>query len=150
MAACLPRRGEAWEFALPWVPEAITFTVRDVADVWILTDPSCIDFSVPHWYGCWQTGLLKMIRTNPVWNRFLVVDNVNKRTPMAQNLKIITFKDANDQWRWQMKKGGRIVADCGEGYQRRAACEKTLGSIINSIQQGAFTEAIKAEVEAET
>ncbi len=37
--------------------------------------------------------------------------------------KVTIYEDTEDQWRWQVKsKGGKILADSGQGYSRKADC----------------------------
>jgi uncharacterized protein YegP (UPF0339 family) len=34
------------------------------------------------------------------------------------------YRDKQENFRWRLRAGnGRIIADCGEGYERRDACE---------------------------
>ena len=36
--------------------------------------------------------------------------------------KLDIYRDANREWRWRLRaSNGRIVADSGEGYRRRAS-----------------------------
>jgi uncharacterized protein YegP (UPF0339 family) len=45
-------------------------------------------------------------------------------------MKIIIFRDEKNEWRWRLiAKNGRIVADSGEGYKRRAAILRTIERI---------------------
>lgn len=48
-------------------------------------------------------------------------------------LKFYIIKDAKGEYRWHAKKCGRIVADSGEGYKRKAKLKQTLDSFILSI-----------------
>ncbi len=48
-------------------------------------------------------------------------------------LKFYIIKDAKGEYRWHAKKCGRIVADSGEGYKRKAKLKQTLMKFIESI-----------------
>ena len=48
-------------------------------------------------------------------------------------LKINVWKDKKGQYRWNMKRCGRIVAESGEGYKRMKSCIVSLQHIIDSI-----------------
>jgi uncharacterized protein YegP (UPF0339 family) len=41
---------------------------------------------------------------------------------------------STNQWYWRLShKNGNIMADCGEGYRRKADCRKAIYSIIDAI-----------------
>lgn len=41
----------------------------------------------------------------------------------SKNFKIKVFQDNAGEWRWSLiSSNGRTVADCSEGYKRRASC----------------------------
>ncbi len=45
-------------------------------------------------------------------------------------MKFIIYKDGKGEWRWRLKaRNGRIVADSGEGYKRKAGAEKGINAI---------------------
>lgn len=45
-------------------------------------------------------------------------------------MKITIYKDDNKEWRWRLRaRNGRILADSGEGYKRKAALMRTLDLI---------------------
>lgn len=59
---------------------------------------------------------------------------INQKNRMARNtLKIEHYQDTKGEFRWRMKRSGRVVADCGEGYKRRLGCLKAVASIIKAI-----------------
>jgi uncharacterized protein YegP (UPF0339 family) len=38
--------------------------------------------------------------------------------------KFYVYKDANGEYRWRLRAGnGRVIADSGEGYERKIDCE---------------------------
>lgn len=49
--------------------------------------------------------------------------------------EVIVYKDANGEWRWQIEaaRGGRILADSGEGYKRRGSCLKMAQSLFPKL-----------------
>ena len=48
-----------------------------------------------------------------------------------RNGKNVTYKDKKGLWRWRIvASNGRILADSGEGYSSRAACEKGLALVL--------------------
>ena len=50
--------------------------------------------------------------------------------------KLEIYRDANREWRWRLKaSNGRIVADSGEGYRRRASVYEAVGR-VKSILAG--------------
>lgn len=52
---------------------------------------------------------------------------------MAQKLKIQHYQDQAGEYRWRMVRGGRTVADSGEGYKRRSGCVKAAASLVKAI-----------------
>ena len=48
-------------------------------------------------------------------------------------VKVKVYK-AKDGWRWQMKRGGRIVADSGEAYTERGHCKRAVNSLLEAIR----------------
>ena len=53
--------------------------------------------------------------------------------------KIEIYQDNKNEWRWRARRGGKKVANCGEGYVRKAACLRSLLRFIDSFQRKAFT-----------
>ena len=46
-------------------------------------------------------------------------------------MKLIIYQDKRKEWRWRIRaRNGRIMADSGEGYKRKLACEKALQKIF--------------------
>ena len=52
---------------------------------------------------------------------------------MKHKLKLIIYKDKRGEFRWKAKRSGRVVAEGGEGYNRRAKLYKTLDKLIYSL-----------------
>jgi uncharacterized protein YegP (UPF0339 family) len=46
----------------------------------------------------------------------------------------ITIYKAKDDWRWRAIRGGRVVAESGEGYKERRKCVASLVNLINSFK----------------
>lgn len=45
-------------------------------------------------------------------------------------MKFQIYKDKAGEWRWRLlASNGNIVADSGEGYQQKAACETAVRNI---------------------
>jgi uncharacterized protein YegP (UPF0339 family) len=43
----------------------------------------------------------------------------------------IIYKDHRKEWRWSLRaRNGKKIADCGEGYRRRAHAKKMVERII--------------------
>lgn len=54
-------------------------------------------------------------------------------------MKFNIYKDAKGLWRWQLlARNGRILADSGEGYARKAHVSSIVGKVITSIEDGKF------------
>ena len=49
---------------------------------------------------------------------------------------IHVYKDRAGKWRWRMKRGGRIVADSGEGYTRKRSCAQSLLRLVRGLCNG--------------
>ena len=43
------------------------------------------------------------------------------------------YKDKKKEFRWRIKRAGRIVADSGEGYKTKLKCIRSLTRLFNSI-----------------
>jgi uncharacterized protein YegP (UPF0339 family) len=43
------------------------------------------------------------------------------------------YQDKKKEWRWRAERAGRIVADSGEGYKRRATCRRSMIRFIKSL-----------------
>lgn len=58
---------------------------------------------------------------------------------MAARAKLETYRDRKGEWRWRLtrKVAGRvkIVAEGGEGYQRRGAMLRTLRNLGKALEQ---------------
>jgi len=55
------------------------------------------------------------------------------RTP-----KLEIYRDARREWRWRLKaSNGRIVADSGEGYRRRASVYEAVGRVKSILASDA-------------
>jgi len=52
---------------------------------------------------------------------------------MKNKLKLIVYKDKRGEFRWKAKRSGRIVAEGGEGYNRRQKLTRTLENFLKSI-----------------
>ena len=55
---------------------------------------------------------------------------------MKNGLQIHIYKDEAGEFRWQMKRSGRIVADCGEGYTTKIKLKDTLSNIKKALILG--------------
>jgi uncharacterized protein YegP (UPF0339 family) len=52
-------------------------------------------------------------------------------------MKLTVFQDRRGEWRWRLTaRNGRVVADCGEGYKRRADLERALKRVIGGLIDG--------------
>lgn len=50
-------------------------------------------------------------------------------------IKITVYRDGRKEWRWRARtRNGRIVAEGGEGYKRRAALLSSLRSFMKVIR----------------
>ncbi len=53
---------------------------------------------------------------------------------MKRTSKFVVFKDAAGEWRWQLlASNGKIVADSGEGYKRKASAEKAVEKFKTAV-----------------
>ena len=53
-----------------------------------------------------------------------------------RHAKLQIYRDARREWRWRLKaSNGRIMADSGEGYRRRASVRKAVER-VRSILTG--------------
>lgn len=51
-------------------------------------------------------------------------------------MKFQIYEDRRGEWRWRLRaRNGKIMATSGEGYKRKAACEKALNKVVNSIAE---------------
>jgi uncharacterized protein YegP (UPF0339 family) len=57
---------------------------------------------------------------------------------MKTRTEFIVYRDREEQWRWRAKRAGRIVAESGEGYRRRASLFRALRRFIGSILAGQY------------
>ena len=55
-------------------------------------------------------------------------------------MKLVKFyQDNKKEWRWQIRStNNRIVADCGEGYQRRSGAVNGFKAMLKSLLKSAF------------
>lgn len=50
-------------------------------------------------------------------------------------MKVEVFKDENGEWRWTLiQKNGRIMADSGEGYSRKAGAIKAWEKVRDALR----------------
>lgn len=54
------------------------------------------------------------------------------------NVKIQIYKARKGEWRCASSASGRIIADSGEGYKRKAAAGRTVGNLIAALSEGYF------------
>jgi len=66
---------------------------------------------------------------------------VAARRKETMTTKIEIYQDKNREWRWRALRSGRIVAESGEAYKRRATMMRSLQNFIASLQ--AFKYVIK-------
>jgi uncharacterized protein YegP (UPF0339 family) len=45
------------------------------------------------------------------------------------------YRDAQGKFRWRMERGGRIVAESGEGYSRRSGATYALNSLVDWLRK---------------
>lgn len=57
-----------------------------------------------------------------------------KRMRKPVKIKITIYKDKKSEYRWNMKRCGKIIAESGEGYKRFKGCTKTLSALIASLE----------------
>lgn len=49
---------------------------------------------------------------------------------MAKRIKFVVYQDDNEEWRWTLvSSNGKIIADSGEGYQKKSHCIKMANRI---------------------
>jgi len=48
------------------------------------------------------------------------------------------YFDSAGEWRWRMRRGGRIIADSSEGYVSRSNAERALSRMVDGLKRGAF------------
>ena len=52
-------------------------------------------------------------------------------------MKLAVYRDRRGLWRWRLTaRNGRIVADGGEGYKRRADLDRALKRVIAGLIDG--------------
>ncbi len=61
------------------------------------------------------------------------IDISENLMPQKSPVIFTIYKDANKQFRWRAKRGGRIIANCGEGYKRKESLLKTLTNFIFAL-----------------
>lgn len=52
--------------------------------------------------------------------------------------KVELYQDKKNEWRWRMRRAGRIVADSAEGYKRKQACSRSVSKLIGSFIEVKF------------
>jgi uncharacterized protein YegP (UPF0339 family) len=53
---------------------------------------------------------------------------------MKKRSQVVIYKDRRGEWRWRFQAGnGRIVADSGEGYRRKAGAVKGFKGLRDGI-----------------
>ena len=56
---------------------------------------------------------------------------------MGWKYQRMIYRDAVGEWRWRLRaRNGRIVADSGEGYTRRAAAAAAFEKIAAAFEAG--------------
>jgi uncharacterized protein YegP (UPF0339 family) len=48
-------------------------------------------------------------------------------------VKVIIYRDRKGEYRWRMKRGGRIVADSGEGYVRLSGAVRAVSRLVSAL-----------------
>lgn len=48
------------------------------------------------------------------------------------------FPDRSGEFRWHVKRGGRIVADSGESYKRRRGAARAISNLCIAIAEASF------------
>jgi uncharacterized protein YegP (UPF0339 family) len=49
-------------------------------------------------------------------------------------VKVIIYRDRKGEYRWRMKRGGRIVADSGEGYVRLSGAVRAVSRLVSALK----------------
>lgn len=57
---------------------------------------------------------------------------------MKVKYTIEVYKDKKKEYRWRIKRQGRIVADSGESYKRKSTMMKTVEHLISAIKKNEF------------
>jgi len=53
---------------------------------------------------------------------------------MKKRSQVVIYKDRKGEWRWRaIARNGRIIADCGEGYKRKAGAAKGFEALISTV-----------------
>ncbi len=80
------------------------------------------------------SGIVYMCTTKRCGNENLYIYRpIQKQTMKTQKLKITVWKDKKSEYRWNMKRCGRIVAESGEGYKRIKSCVMALRHILDCL-----------------
>ncbi len=60
----------------------------------------------------------------------------------SQPVKIEYYRDASrpSEFRWRMKRSGRIIADSGESYKKAASMKRTVNNLLEALGDGNFEE----------
>lgn len=58
---------------------------------------------------------------------------------MKQNYRVEVYQDSRSEFRWRIvSHNGKIVADSGEGYTRRAGAERAVEKFCETIANGRY------------
>jgi uncharacterized protein YegP (UPF0339 family) len=52
-------------------------------------------------------------------------------------MTIHCYRDRAGQWRWRMCAGGKIIADCGEGYSRKDSLKRAVARLQRRLARPA-------------
>lgn len=52
---------------------------------------------------------------------------------MKNKYKLEVYKDRKKEWRWHIKRCGRIIAESGEGYKRKGTMMRVFHRMIENI-----------------
>lgn len=56
-------------------------------------------------------------------------------------MKVIFYHDKMGEWRWRaIAPNGRIIADCGEGYERLRDCKRGFAAFCRYVRIGRVKE----------
>jgi len=53
--------------------------------------------------------------------------------------KFVLYKDKKGEFRWRLSAGnGQVIADSGEGYTRKANCQRMVGKFVTAFGSNDF------------
>lgn len=52
---------------------------------------------------------------------------------MKNKYKLEVYKDRKKEWRWHIKRCGRIIAESGEGYKRKGTMMRVFNRMIEKF-----------------